>query len=311
MEVKRNHPKSKLFIILALLIMVLSSLACGLDLGNSDDAESLQLEQTRVALQQTQVALDNLAQDGGSANDSNDTPAETQIVEQPPAPDVAYEGITFSYDESIAAGVSPAIIPGQNLGEDYMPGDTYPTHYEFGFNGYAIGNSFHTPLITIYPVAEYRAISSYASNEIDSLQSALTNHPSGGSISDLPFLPIWNAAQIFSAKVTYFDFQNGSGLRYLTMYGQATYPVDNQNLFYTYQGLTDDGQYYISAVLPVTNAILPDDGATTVDDWIEFDNNWETYIIGALQTLNGQSAENYTPNLALLDEMMASFSIAP
>ena len=43
-----------------------------------------------------------------------------------------------------------------------------------------------------------------------------------------------------------------------------------------------------------------------VDDWIEFDNDWETYIIGALQTLNGQSAENYTPNLALLDAMMAS-----
>ena len=308
---RQINNNSRLFAFFAILAVTLSSLACGLDLGNSDNAESLQLEQTRVALQQTQVALDNLAQDGSSANDSNDTPAETQIVEQPPAPDVAYEGITFSYDESIAAGVSPAIIPGQNLGEDYMPGDTYPTHYEFGFNGYAIGNSFHTPLITIYPVAEYRAISSYASNEIDSLQSALTNHPSGGSISDLPFLPIWNAAQIFSAKVTYFDFQNGSGLRYLTMYGQATYPVDNQNLFYTYQGLTDDGQYYISAVLPVTNAILPDDGATTVDDWIEFDNNWETYIIGALQTLNGQSAENYTPNLALLDEMMASFSIAP
>lgn len=311
MNIKRNHPKSKLFIILPLLSLVLSSLACGLNLGGSSSEESLQLEQTRVALQQTQVALDNLAQDANSASDSNDTPAETQIVDQAPEPDVAYEGITFSFDESIAAGVSPAIIPSQNLGEDYMPGDTYPTHYEFGLNGYAVGDSFHTPLITIYPVAEYRAISTYASSEIDSLQSALVNHPSGGSISDLPFLPIWNAAQIFSAKVTYFEFQNGSGVRYLTMFGQATYPVDNQNLFYTYQGLTDDGQYYISAILPVTNPILPDDGATTVDDWIEFDNNWETYIIGALQTLNGQSAENYTPNLALLDEMMASFRIAP
>jgi hypothetical protein len=300
-----------LFIILPLLILALTTLACGLDLGGSSSEESLQLEQTRVALQQTQVALDNLAQDGGSVNDSVDTSAETQIADQAPEPDVVYEGITFSFDESIATGVSPAIIPGQHLGEDYMPGDTYPIHYEFGFNGYAVGDSFHTPLITIFPVADYQAISTYASSEIDSLQSALANHPSGGSISDLPFLPIWNAAQIFSAKVTYFDFQNGSGVRYLTMYGQATYPVDNQNLFYTYQGMTDDGQYYISAVLPVSNSILPDDGATTVDDWIEFDNNWNTYIIGALQTLNGQSAENYTPNLTLLDEMMASFSIEP
>jgi len=298
MNLKRNHQKPILFVILPMLLLLFSSLACGLNLGSSSNEESIQLEQTRVALQQTQAALDTLTQDSAP-------------TEQPPTPDVSYEGIRFSFNESIAAGISPAIIPGQNLGEDYMPGDTYPTHYEFSFNSYAVGNSFHTPLIAVYPVAEYRSISSYASDEIDNLQSALADHPSGGSVSDLPFLPIWNAAQIFSAKVTYFDFQNGSGVRYLTMYGQALYPVDNQNLFYTYQGLTNDGQFYISAILPVTNAILPDDGGTIVDDWLEFENNWDTYMIGALQTLNGQSDNNFNPNLVLLDEMMASFSIEP
>ncbi|MBG0771172.1 MAG: hypothetical protein H0S82_05650, partial [Anaerolineaceae bacterium] len=189
--------------------------------------------------------------------------------------------------------------------------ETYPTYYEFSFSGFAIGNHFHTPVIHVYPVDEYRSISTMASNIIDDLQAALTNHPAGGTSGALPFLPIWNAAQIFSTNVTYFDFQNGSGVRYLTMYGQALYPVDNQNLFYTFQGLTNDGQYYISAVIPVTNPILPDDGSATVDDWMAFDQNWESYIEGVLQTLNGQSAENFTPNLALLDEMMASFSIEP
>ena len=300
---KRKELNSNASIATAAIILLLSSLACGLN-----DVESFQLEQTRVALQQTQIAIDNLAQ--GAPTD--ESPAETsESVEQLIQPDVSYEGVSFSFDDTLAVSIFSAIIPEQNLGEDYMPGDTYPTHYEFSFNGYAVGNSFHTPLITVYPVAEYRAISSYASAEIDNLQSALTNHPSGGSSSDLPFLPIWNAAQIFSAKVTYFDFQNGSGIRYLTMYGQAVYPVDNQNLFYTYQGLTNDGQYYLSAVLPVTNAILPDDGATIVGDWLEFENDWETYLIGILQTLNGQSGENFTPSLALLDEMMASFSIEP
>ncbi|QRN83282.1 hypothetical protein JR338_00555 [Chloroflexota bacterium] len=295
----RNHPKPILLSTLAMLFLALSTLACGINLGGSSDQESVQLEQTRVALQQTQIALDYLTQD---------TPIET---EAPPAPDVSYEGISFSFDPSIAAAFSPAIIPGQNLGEDYMPGDTYPTYYEFSINGYAVSNHFHTPVINVYPVAEFRSISTMASNIIDDLEWALANHPSGGSSGDLPFLPIWNAAQIFTAKVTYFDFQNGSGVRYLSMYGQALYPADNQNLFYTYQGLTSDGQYYISAVLPVTNPILPDDGATTVDDWMAFDQNWDNYIVGLLQTLNGQSDENFTPNLALLDEMMASFKVKP
>ena len=299
MNEKRHHLQHIVRFILPILILTLSSLACGINLSGSSDQESLQLEQTRVALQQTQVALDTLTQDN------------TAETEPAPVPDVSYEGISFSFDKNIAAAISPAIIPGQNLGEDYMPGDTYPTYYEFSISGYAVGNHFHTPVINVYPVAEYRSISTMASNIIDNLQAALVNHPSGGASENLPFLPIWNAAQIFSAKVTYFDFQNGSGVRYLTMYGQALYPVDNQNLFYTYQGLTSDGQYYISAVLPVTNPILPDDGSTTVDDWMAFDQNWETYIVGVLQTLNGQSAENFTPSLALLDEMMASFSIEP
>lgn len=64
-------------------------------------------------------------------------------------------------------------------------------------------------------------------------------------------------------------------------------------------------------MLPVTNPLLPDDGATTVDDWMAFDQNWDSYIIGLLQTLNGQSDENFTPNLTLLDEMMASFNVEP
>ena len=169
MNEKRHHLKHIVRVILPILILTLSSLACGINLSGSSDQESLQLEQTRVALQQTQVALDAFTQDN------------TAETEPAPAPDVSYEGISFSFDENIAAAISPAIIPGQNLGEDYMPGDTYPTYYEFNISGYAVGNHFHTPVINVYPVAEYRSISTMASNIIDNLQAALVNHPSGGA----------------------------------------------------------------------------------------------------------------------------------
>ncbi len=301
-----NQRKSSFLGLLPAILLFLSSLACGLDLGNSNDIESLQLEQTRVALQQTQIAIDNLAQKTASPEPAT---ATTEPTEQAALPDVSYEGISFSFDDGITVSVSSAIIPGQNMGEDYMPGETYPTYGEFRFNDYVIADHFHTPAINIYPVAEYRSISAAASDVIDTLQWTLANHPSGGSLSNLPFLPIWNAAQMFSARVTYFNSQNGSGVRYLTMYGQAVYPVDNQNLFYTYQGLTDDGQYYIAAVLPVTNMGLPNDGATTVDDWYEFDQNWNAYIVGTLQWLNGQDANYFFPSLTSLDEMMASLRI--
>ena len=150
-----------------------------------------------------------------------------------------------------------------------------------------------------------------ASNIIDNLQAALVNHPSGGSSEDLPFLPIWNAAQIFSAKVTYLTSRTAAGVRYLTMYGQALYPVDNQNLLLHLSGAHQRRSVLHLSRSACNESYLPDDGSTTVDDWMAFDQTWETYIVGVLQTLNGQSAENFTPSLALLDEMMASFSIEP
>ena len=300
--------RSMRFFLAAMIVVMLSSLACVVDLGGSTGSdENLALEQTRVALQQTQTALENLGQQEQPTEEVAVNPPPQE--EQPPAPDVDYEGISFSFDPSIAASVFPATIPGQNMGEDYMPGDTYPTYFEFSFGGYTIADHFHTPQIIIYPADEYRAISSYASDIINNLQWTLANRPPGGALSDLPFLPMWPAAQMFSAKVGYFDFQNGSGVRYLTMYGQAVYPVDNQNLFYTYQGLTNDGRFYISAVLPITNINLPYDGSTEVDDWMTFDENFETYINDTLHWLNDQVPSNFTPDLSMLDQMMASFRI--
>ncbi len=285
------------FVVLACMVTFLSSLACSIDFGGTADND-VSAEQTLVALQMTQAALEEPPEE-----------PEDEPVEPEEAPDVDYEGISFSFDEAIAANVIPATVPGQNMGEDYMPGETYPTHFEFTFTNYAVQDHFHTPKIIVYPIDEFRAISPYASDIIDSMLQALSNHPGGGNMSDLPFLPMWNAAQVFSAKVEYFDFQNGSGVRYLTMFGQALYPVDNQNLFYTYQGITYDGRYYISAVMPVTHAALPFDGGSDIDDWEEFSNNWETYITDTIFWLEEQTPSSFFPNLDLFGEMMASLLV--
>ena len=129
-------------------------------------------------------------------------------------------------------------------------------------------------------------------------------------MSDLPFLPIWPAAQLFSAQVSYFDFQNGSGIRFLTMFGQDIYPVDNTNLFYTYQGITHDGKYYISAIMPITLTGLPDDGSEMIgDDYSEFYNNWDTCLANTMRFLGEQPLETYNPSIQLLDQMIASILI--
>lgn len=310
MKTTKARPQSLRRFLIALLILLLASLACTVDLGLSDNGEEFTLEQTRVALQQTQIALEILTQPDQPPQTTEEAPPITENTDLPETPDVVYEGISFSFDPNITASVNPATVPGQNMGADYMPGETYPTHFEFTFSNFAIADHFHTPIIYVYPVAEYRAISPSASEVIDKLQLALANHPDGGSLSDLPFLPFWPAAQLFSAQVSYFDFYNGSGVRYLTMYGQALWPVDNQSLLYTYQGLTYDGRFYISAVLPVVHMGLPNDGSELMDDMLTFEENWDSYIGETITWLNSQSDGSFFPGLDQLDRMMASFEIS-
>src|SRR5690606_24028253 len=64
----------------------------------------------------------------------------------------------------------------------------------------------------------------------------------------LPMLPAIPASQVFRIQPTLVDFEGGRGVRYLTYYTQAPSPITDRDIFYTFQGVTDDGAYYISAI---------------------------------------------------------------
>ena len=297
-----------------LLVLLVASLACGLPVFG-DPEELVALEQTKVALRQTQTAM-AIWTVGEPATEVPTlvTEVPTEVVEVPTTgivADVDYEGISFSFDASIVTSVSPNTVAGQNLGADYMPGETYPTYYEFTFTGYALADTFHSPVIRIYPIADYEAISTQASDIINSLRTTLNTQPDAGINVSMPFLPMWNAGQMFSAYSSYFPFQNGKGVRYLTMYGQAYYPIDNTNLFYTYQGISSDGKYYVSAIMPISNLALPLHGEDSIDDWNAFYDYYEAYISQAVMQLNEYPPDSFAPAINMLDAMMASLLIKP
>ena len=81
---------------------------------------------------------------------------------------------------------------------------------------------------------------------------------------------------MFLSKPEYLKFENGSGVRYLTMYGQGFAPINNHDLFYSFQGLTADGRYWVSVIMPVNHPSLQ---ATYDDplpaDFAQFAENFE------------------------------------
>ena len=109
------------------------------------------------------------------------------------------------------------------------------------------------------------------------------------------------------------SFGSGNGIRYLTQYASLYDPINNHELFYTFQGLTGDGKYWISAILPVSNPILPEDGNNPPNGQSQeqFGNNFAAYITDLTTQLNAQAPENFSPGLARLDALVTSIQIQP
>jgi hypothetical protein len=238
-------------------------------------------------------------------------PAATAVPTAMPATmgTADFNGISFNYDLALAQQITTTTVPGENAGPDGPYWATFPAYDEFNLVGYPSQNNYHRPHIEIYSVDEFSNLNSAAKDQIDQLKQLLGDAP--GSPDRIPLLPIFNAAQVFRSQVKYLNFQSGQGVRFVTQYDQAIMPLNNQEIFYTFQGLTSDGRYYIAAILPVATSTLPATGEVSQEQMQTFStaDGFQNYLNQTVQTLNGLPASDFTPNLDLLDAMIKSIQV--
>lgn len=251
----------------------------------------------------------------------------TTVVEPPAAPtQVSFPGIAVSFDRlslvvppEVAAGGNGAVVP-EAKGENVAPWDVAPEHIQLTLSGYALEGKLHQPGIYVYPAQAYAELQERgtAAQSLDRLravleQSAMVN------IKELPQVPFFNVSQALAAQVKVIPFQRGKGVRMVTQYAMARAIINNHELFYHFQGLTDDGQYYVIAILPVTAPGLPEDGqpgglvppgGVVVPDFQDMNANWMGYYGDVRQMLQGLEPGAYTPNLDQLDALIGSLTIA-
>lgn len=149
--------------------------------------------------------------------------------------------------------------------------------------------------------------------QVAALQTLLEGGQGVNDDEPLPLLPLTNAAQMFHAQVARIDFAGGSGIRYLTQYAQGPSPVANDNLFYTFQGLADDGNKYVAAFFPVSASILPATvaEAMALPEMAAFLAGTESgYLQQTTQALNELSLVNFDPALDRIDDLLRSLSVA-
>ncbi|CAG0950151.1 hypothetical protein ANRL4_00023 [Anaerolineae bacterium] len=226
---------------------------------------------------------------------------------------VAVNNINFVIPTGIGSGAQAETIEAVPPSSDMPWWEIAPQYDKYLLQGYPLVNTFHTPTIYVYPVNEYLQVNEDMAEPFDSLKSIIAGQPLPENI---PFLPAFNAAQMFHSNEQILAFQNGKGIRFLTQYGQAPYPVNNNSLFYTFQGMTDDGANYVSAILPITAAFLSADGNPDTPlppdgvpfDWENFENIDQHFEL-VKQKLNTADPNVFNPTLTSLDTLIQSILI--
>lgn len=177
-----------------------------------------------------------------------------------------------------------------------------PEYQQVTLQGYPVSNHQDKAQIYIYPVGDLASANENMGKVAADLQTLLQTQQ---ATDKLPFLPLSSDTQAMHAQVQYLDFKSGKGIRFLTQSNNGMTPINNYDLVYTFQGLTSDGKYYIAAILPVTNPVLP--SGTEANPQIPDD--FQGYLSGVVTLLNQQPANSFTPDLDKLDTLIHSIEI--
>jgi hypothetical protein len=249
-------------------------------------------------------------------------PATAVSTSQPPSfaeLTATYGVLTLIVPPGIATGASGSDIARLDSSDAAWWQKT-PGHLLVSLSDYYVlqGKS-KLPQIYVFPAQAYAELVPAAFESMHQLNNLLDP---GASIraDGLPAVPFFNEKQAFASNIQLLAFQNGHGVRFLTEYAQYAVSANNSDLFYEFQGLTDDGAFYIVAVLPTTSPLLAetnDGGAPLPPGGIAYPYfadpaaDMQAYYNAVTTLCNNASPDSFLPAIGQLDLLIHSMRIGP
>ncbi len=194
-----------------------------------------------------------------------------------------------------------------------------PGYAQINFtDSFAIRGKTNQAVINLYDAMAYVEMAPAAFESIHRLDNYLYGGQTISNLDQVPNVPFYNSNLLFAANIKKLDFQNGSGIRFLTQYAQSPVPANNSDLFYNFIGVSADGNEFIIIILPVTSPYLSEtsDGNASVPNGgivypylTDPSADLAAYYSAVTDLLNTQSPENFTPGLGEIDTMIQSLFI--
>jgi hypothetical protein len=214
-----------------------------------------------------------------------------------------FGGIQLFYDSQVILEIVPESVPG-SPGEFSLP---YPPYIR-----YVLRMDYGT--LELVDVFALKYAAEISGQELDKLADAINSQ----DVSDLDCIPEIQLEkdyktcknQEFHANVGFVDFENGSGLRFVTIYMVEDYEaVANHYLEYVYQGITANGECYLKGNFKISHDRLDEDGLIPSEVFDDSSGRMlEAYFEDFANLLNGLP-DGYFPSLEYLDRIIRSIAV--
>jgi len=171
------------------------------------------------------------------------------------------------------------------------------------------------PVIYIIPVVEHQQLWEQngdlsVTETYTQLVSLLQARPDPIPTEGMPVLPFEkaNGPNDLVTQYAYVDTEMGFGVRFVGRFSQDPSPVTNDNpqLYYIFQGLSDDGLYLISFFYPIRTDELPDSEAVSEEERQQVDADPRGYLDEKAADLDNLTFADWDPSLTTLDAVITS-----
>lgn len=230
---------------------------------------------------------------------------------------VQIEGVSFSLDNTLALGVGVQNMPADPVDQAF-PGGPLPAHRLLTLIGYGPlrGADEYGGVIRVVKTADLKGLGVNEDIYLQ-LQKLLTEKPDLSAYMKpdmaqhslvLPHLYPPPAAQILRARAAYVETDHMLGIRYLAAYAQDVSPLSSEQIMYLYEGISTDGNYYVSAQFRFKTGLFSDEVAPDFN-YERFAAGLEEYLQTSIDTLNQASDDEINPALFAMDDLIKSFRI--
>ena len=237
---------------------------------------------------------------------------------------VEFKRVSFRYDPTVFGEVKSETVPAQALEEpNDKPDGVAPAHENFTF---ALGRENWDAYVSVYPLNEFPKVYDVNSKlakamqlEIKGLREVLKDN-SYRHNGQIPHLPFRDATDNFYVRVKPLNFLNGKGVVFVTHWTHEATLVSNRNLVYRFEGISDDGKFYVTAETPLSVQFLPFDPPYRFEGFTyehlyeayrrpEMKRRYDDYLKSVTDRLRKLEPADFSPNLEYFEAIITSLKV--